>query len=106
MYAAFLDRLFGEVFEERDSVTFYKRGVVPGQLYTLAHWASLMIQMPKVASTSRNVLLMWATSIPSERAFARAKRLADGYRVESVDSNQSSNRQKIYSTIMPSSRSS
>ena len=61
--------VFDVVFEEKDSVTYYKEGVVPGQCDTLAHWASLMIQMPKIASIARNILPMQATSIPSERFF-------------------------------------
>ncbi len=76
VYTAFLDGLFDVVFEEHDSVTYYRQGVVPGQFDTLGHRASLMIQMPKVASIARNILPMQATSIPSERVFSRAKILA------------------------------
>ena len=61
--------VFDVVFEEKDSVTYDKESVVPGQCDTLAHWAALMIQMPKIASIARSVLPMQATSIPSERFF-------------------------------------
>jgi hypothetical protein len=76
VYTSFLDGLFDVVFEEKDSVTYYKPGVVAGQFDTLAHWASLMIQMPKVASIARDILPIQATSIPSERIFSRTKILA------------------------------